>query len=75
MTLKENLFERLQGVDQVLVDPSITTVRLITNPEKVVLKETQRAFRYFYLHKMNIDAVIIRWPRLILSRPNLTVSI
>ena len=55
----ENLFERLRGVDQILVDPEITTVRLVTNPEKVVLKETQRAFMYFYLHKMNIDAVVI----------------
>jgi arsenite-transporting ATPase len=34
-------------------------VRLITNPEKVVLKETQRAFMYFCLYKMNIDAVIM----------------
>ena len=55
----ENLFDRLRGVDQVLVNPEITTVRLVTNPEKVVLKETQRAFMYFYLHKMNIDAIII----------------
>jgi arsenite-transporting ATPase len=55
----ENLFERLRGVDQVLIDPVVTTVRLVTNPEKVVLKETQRAFMYFYLHNMNIDAVII----------------
>lgn len=53
------LFERLRGVDQVLGDPGMTTVRLVTNPEKVVLKETQRAFMYFCLHKMSIDAVII----------------
>jgi arsenite-transporting ATPase len=53
------LFERLRGVDQLLVDPETTTVRLVTNPEKVVLKETQRAFMYFSLYKMNIDAVII----------------
>jgi arsenite-transporting ATPase len=55
----ENLFERLRGVDQILVDPKITTVRLITNPEKVVLKETQRAFMYFSLYKMNIDCIIM----------------
>ncbi|MBN1106680.1 MAG: ArsA family ATPase [Deltaproteobacteria bacterium] len=54
-----HLFERLRGVDQLLVDPETTTVRLVTNPEKVVLKETQRAFMYFSLYKMNIDAVII----------------
>jgi len=55
----ENLFERLKGVDQVLMDPEVTTVRLVTNPEKVVLKETQRAFMYFSLYKMSIDAVIM----------------
>jgi arsenite-transporting ATPase len=54
-----DLFEKLQGVDQVLVDPEITTVRLVTNPEKVVLKETQRAFMYFCLYKMHIDAIIM----------------
>ena len=55
----ENLFERLKGVDQILIDPEVTTVRLVTNPEKVVLKETQRAFMYFSLYKMSIDAVIM----------------
>jgi arsenite-transporting ATPase len=55
----ELLFQRLQGVDDILVDPKITTVRLVTNPEKIVLKETQRAFMYFSLYKMSIDAIIM----------------
>ena len=55
----ENLFDRLKGVDAILVDPEITTVRLVTNPEKIVLKETQRAFMYFCLYNMNIDGIII----------------
>ena len=55
----EDLFAKLKGVDQILVDPAITTVRLVTNPEKVVLKETQRAFMYFCLYKMSIDAIIM----------------
>ena len=55
----EYLFERLRGVDDILIDPKITTVRLITNPEKIVLKETQRAFMYFSLYKMNTDAIIM----------------
>ncbi len=55
----EYLFERLKGVDQLLVDPEITSVRLVTNPEKIVLKETQRAFMYFYLYKMNVDGIIV----------------
>ncbi|MBW1782045.1 MAG: ArsA family ATPase [Deltaproteobacteria bacterium] len=55
----EYLFQRLRGVDDLLVDPDITTVRLITNPEKIVLKETQRAFMYFSLYKMSIDGIIM----------------
>lgn len=55
----ESLFKKLQGVDKLLVDPEITTVRLVTNPEKIVLRETQRALMYFYLYKMTIDAIIV----------------
>jgi arsenite/tail-anchored protein-transporting ATPase len=55
----EALFQRLQGVEEILVDPKTTTVRLVTNPEKIVLKETQRAFMYFSLYKMTIDAIIM----------------
>jgi arsenite-transporting ATPase len=55
----EYLFERLKGVDQFLINPEITSVRLVTNPEKIVLKETQRAFMYFYLYKMNVDGIIV----------------
>jgi arsenite-transporting ATPase len=55
----ENLFIRLEGVDAILTDPTITTVRLVTNPEKIVLKETQRSFLYFSLYKMCIDAIMM----------------
>lgn len=55
----QQLFEKLEGIDTVLTDPQITTVRLVTNPEKIVIKETQRAFMYFCLYGLCIDAVII----------------
>jgi len=55
----EKLFERLKGVDQILTDPQCTTVRLVTNPEKIVLKETQRAYMYFCLYRMHIDAIVM----------------
>ncbi|MCU0539433.1 MAG: TRC40/GET3/ArsA family transport-energizing ATPase [Desulfobacterales bacterium] len=58
-TAVERLFLRLEGVDRILSDPALTTVRLVTNPEKVVIKETQRAFMYFCLYRMSIDAVIM----------------
>lgn len=55
----ERLFKRLQGVDRILNDPKLTTVRLVTNAEKMVLRETQRAFMFFSLHQLCIDAIIL----------------
>jgi arsenite-transporting ATPase len=55
----EALRRDLQGIDAVLTDSSISTVRLVTNPEKVVLRETQRAFTYFCLSGLTVDAVIV----------------
>ena len=55
----EDLFDRIEGVDQLLLDPKVTTVRLVTNPEQMVIKETQRAFMYFSLYGLTVDAVII----------------
>ena len=40
-----NLFEKLAGVDEIMEDPKVTSVRLVTNAEKMVVRETQRAFR------------------------------
>ena len=55
----ENLFDQIEGIDEVLANPEITTVRLVTNPEKMVITETQRAFMYFCLYGLTVDAVII----------------
>ena len=53
------LFERLEGVDDVLSDPAITSVRLVTNPERMVLRETQRTFVYFSLHGLTVDGILV----------------
>jgi arsenite/tail-anchored protein-transporting ATPase len=54
-----SLFEKLEGVDELMEDPNTTSVRLVTNPEKMVLRETQRAFVYFSLHGLTVDTVIV----------------
>ncbi len=55
----QDLFGRLEGIDELLEDPKVTSVRLVTNPEKMVLRETQRAFVYFSLHGLTVDAVVV----------------
>ncbi len=54
-----DLFGKLEGIDTLLEDPEITSVRLVTNPERMVLRETQRAFVYFSLHGLTVDSIIV----------------
>ena len=55
----QDLFGRLAGIDELLEDPQITSVRLVTNPERMVLRETQRAFVYFTLHGLAVDGILV----------------
>lgn len=55
----KDLFLKLDGVDNLLLDRKITSVRLVTNAEKMVVKETQRAFMYFCLYGLVVDAIIV----------------
>lgn len=55
----QGLFKRLDGVETVLLNRETTSVRLVTNAEKMVLRETQRAFMYFCLFGMAVDNVVV----------------
>jgi len=54
-----DLFGKVEGIDAALEDPNITSVRLVTNAEKMVLRETQRAFVYFSLHGLTVDRIVV----------------
>lgn len=55
----QDLFEKIQGIDDVLENAELSSVRLVTNAEKMVLRETQRAFVYFSLHGLTVDSIIV----------------
>ena len=55
----QQLFAKLDGIPELLEDPAQTSVRLVTNPERMVLRETQRAFVYFSLHGLTVDSIIV----------------
>jgi len=55
----QELFGKIEGVDAVLEDGDMTSVRLVTNAEKMVLRETQRAFVYFSLHGLVVDTIVV----------------
>jgi arsenite-transporting ATPase len=53
------LNDELAGVDELLTDPAITSVRIVTLPEKIVLQETRRALLYLSLYGLNVDLCIL----------------
>ena len=55
----EKLYLNLEGVRKLLTDPELSSVRLVTNPEKVVLKETLRTYTFLHLFGFSVDAVIV----------------
>ncbi len=54
-----DLSRRLEGIDELLCDPTITSVRLVTNAERMVLRETQRAYVYFSLYGLTVDRILV----------------
>ncbi len=55
----KDLFLKLDGVDDVLLDREVTSIRLVTNAERMVVKETQRAFMYFCLYGLVVDTIVV----------------
>jgi arsenite/tail-anchored protein-transporting ATPase len=54
----EELAGRLAELHDLLSDREVSTVRLVVNPEKMVIKEAQRSFTYLNLYGYVTDAVV-----------------
>jgi arsenite/tail-anchored protein-transporting ATPase len=52
-------YNKLDGVRDVLTDPLTTTVRLVVNPERMVIAEAKRTFTYLNLFGYRVDAVVV----------------
>jgi arsenite-transporting ATPase len=57
-SLKDLLLD-LEGMKRILTDSSITSIRIVLNLEKMVVKEAKRAFTYLSLFGYQTDAVIV----------------
>jgi arsenite/tail-anchored protein-transporting ATPase len=55
----QKLHGRFQRVRALLTDPRQTTVRLVVNPEKMVIAETQRAFTYLCLFGFAVELLVV----------------
>ena len=59
MDTVEILKETFQSVSEILDDPKCTTVRLVLNPEQMVIKETMRAYTYLSLYNRNVEMLVV----------------
>jgi len=51
-------YQRLEGVREVLTDAARTSVRLVVNPERMVIAEARRTATYLALFGYSVDAVV-----------------
>lgn len=55
----EMLIGRMKNVQKILEDPEITSIRLVVNPEKMVINETKRAYTYLCLYGLTVECLVI----------------
>jgi len=51
-------YQQIEALEKVLTDNTQTSVRLVTNPEKMVIKESLRAHAYLSLYNVATDLVV-----------------
>jgi arsenite/tail-anchored protein-transporting ATPase len=55
----ERLHRNLDAVKRILTDPATSSVRLVVNPEKMVIAEARRTYTYLGLFGYRVDAVVV----------------
>jgi arsenite/tail-anchored protein-transporting ATPase len=55
----ERLHRNLDGVRQLLTNERMSSVRLVMNPEKMVIAEARRTYTYLSLFGYRVDAVVV----------------
>lgn len=54
----EALFDQLDEIHRLLANPDTSSMRLVLNPEKMVIKEAQRTYTYLNLYGYVTDAIV-----------------
>ena len=54
----KSLYQQLEGMGPLLQDPRRSSIRIVLNPEKMVISESQRLYTYLNLFGFPVDAII-----------------
>lgn len=55
----QRLFGDVERLRQILIDPNLTSVRLVLNPDRMALLETERAYTFFSLYGLTVEALFV----------------
>ncbi len=58
LTAVQAIYQQLEGMGPLLQDPKQSSIRIVLNPERMVINESQRLFTYLSLFGFPVDAVI-----------------
>ena len=55
----EDLYYRIDALKQILSDADRSSIRIVMNPEKMVIKESQRVYTYLGLFGFSVDCIVM----------------
>ncbi len=58
MDVPYEFYQKIEQLGEILKDNTVTTVRLVTNPERMVINESLRAHAYLSLYDISTDLII-----------------
>ncbi|MTI71007.1 MAG: ArsA family ATPase [Firmicutes bacterium] len=55
----DRLYKKLDEMRDIFIDKKVTSIRVVVNPEKMVIKEAQRSFTYLNMYDFNVDSIVV----------------
>lgn len=55
----EILYNKIDELHRLMLEKDKVSLRIVTTPEKIVIKEAKRNFSYLHLYDFNVDAIIV----------------
>ena len=55
----ENLYNKIEELHNIMSDKEKVSMRIVTTPEKIVVKEAKRSFSYLHLFDYNVDGIVV----------------
>lgn len=55
----EGLYSTVEKLHDIMLDKNNVSLRIVTTPEKIVVKEAKRSFSYLHLFDYNVDGIFI----------------